>query len=127
VAETNVEKARRCLEAALRGDLGPIAELLDDDVKWHGGDPSAVGACHNRTEALRFMRQSDVIRNARFEVVDVIGAGDTVVLVMRPLATSGTDATAVANLTTFHDGKITEIVHYPNVDDALAAAGQIHG
>ena len=29
----------------------------------------------------------------------------------------------VANLTTFRDGKVIEMVHYPNPDDARAAAG----
>ena len=32
-------------------------------------------------------------------------------------------AALVANLTTCRDGKVVEIVHYPNADDALAAAG----
>src|SRR3954452_6725757 len=67
VAETNVETARRGFEAALRGALDAIGKLLDADVKWHGGDPSAPGACRNRDEALAFIRQSDVIRGGRFE------------------------------------------------------------
>ena len=29
----------------------------------------------------------------------------------------------VANLTTFRDGKVVEIVHYPDANDALAAVG----
>jgi hypothetical protein len=29
----------------------------------------------------------------------------------------------VANLTTFRDGKVVEMVHYENPDDARAAAG----
>jgi ketosteroid isomerase-like protein len=53
VSESNVEMARRGYDAALRGDLDVIGEMLDPDVKWHAGDPSAVDACHNRAEALQ--------------------------------------------------------------------------
>ena len=122
MAESNVEAARRGFDAALRGDLDTISELLDPEVKWHGGDPSWPGACHNRTEALAFMRQSDVIRGGRVELVDVVGVGDKVVVIMRPPSNDEEPAPVVANLTTFRDGKVVEMVHYPNADDALAAA-----
>ena len=122
VNETNVEIARRGFEAALRGDLDAIGEILDADVKWHGGDPSALGACHNRDEALAFMRESDVIRGGRFELVDVVDFGDQVVVVIRPPSDAAEPAAPVANLTTFCDGKVIEMVHYPDVNDALAAA-----
>ena len=121
MAETNVETARRGFEAALRGDLDAIGELLDPDVKWHGGDPSAPGACRNRDEALAFMRQSEVIRSGRFELVDVVGVGDRVAVIMRPPRDGDEPAPLVANVTTFRDGKVVEMVHYPNADDALAA------
>jgi ketosteroid isomerase-like protein len=54
--------------------------------------------------------------------VNVVGAGDKVVVIMRPPSEGDEPAPAVANLTTFRDGKVVEIVHYPNPDDALAAA-----
>jgi len=123
VAETNVESARLGFEAALRGDLDAIGELLDPNVKWHGGDPSAPGACRNRDEALAFMRHSKVIRGGRFELVDVVGVGDRVAVIMRPPSERDEPAPLVANLTTFRDGRVVEIVHYPNADDALAAVG----
>jgi len=121
VAETNVETARRGFEAALRGDLDAIGELLDPDVKWHGGDPSAHGACRNRDEALAFMRHSEVIRSGRFELVDVVGVGDRVAVIMRPPRDGDEPTPLVANVTTFRDGKVVEMVHYPNAADALAA------
>ena len=40
--ETNVEIVRRGYAAALRGDYDVLAGILDPDVRWHGGDPSAV-------------------------------------------------------------------------------------
>jgi ketosteroid isomerase-like protein len=122
VTESNVELARRGFAAALRGDLDAIAALLDPEVKWHGGDPDAVGACRNREQALEFMRQSEVIRGGRLELVDVVDAGEQVVVIMRPPPEGGRPAELVANLTTFCDGKVVEMVNYADPGDALAAA-----
>jgi ketosteroid isomerase-like protein len=117
--ESNVELARRGYEAAVRGDLDPIAELLDPEVKWHGGDPSNPAACHNRSEALAFMRAASARRGIG-DLVDIVDAGDRVVVIMQPRDRS---ADRVANLTTFRNGRVIEMVHFPNPDDALAAAG----
>jgi ketosteroid isomerase-like protein len=119
--ETNVELARRGWEAALRGDLDTIGELLHPDVKWHGGDPTAQGACHNRAEALEFMRHGR-FRRSRPELLDVIGVGDKVVVITQRPSEHG-DPIVTANLTTFRDGVAIEMVHYPDPQDALAAAG----
>lgn len=112
----NVELARRGYEAVLRGDLDAVAGVLHPEVTWHGGDPTDAMACHNRREALAFMRQA---RDGPGELVDVIDAGDQVVVVMRPRG----GERIVANLTRFRDGQVIEMVHYPEVADALAAAG----
>ena len=58
MAETNVDLAGRGFEAVLRGDLDLVGELLDPDVKWHGDDPSAPGACGNRRQALAFIQRA---------------------------------------------------------------------
>jgi hypothetical protein len=52
MSQTNVELARRGYEAALRGDLDAIRGFLDAEVKWHGGDPSAPGACQTVSKRL---------------------------------------------------------------------------
>jgi ketosteroid isomerase-like protein len=120
--ETNLERVRRGYEAALRGDLDVIRELLDPDVKWHGGDPFAPGVCRNRDQALAFMREAR--GGGRIgELVDVRAAGEQVVVIMRPPADAGEEAALAANLTTFRNGKVVEMVHYPDPQDALAAAG----
>ena len=118
----NVDIARRGFEAFVTGDLHAIGEFLDPDVKWHGGDPSAAGACTNREQALEFIRRARSRRRVG-ELVDVVDAGDKVVVIMRPPSEDGEPAALSANLTTFRDGKAIEIVHYPNPEDALAAAG----
>jgi len=122
MTDPNVELARRGYAAALRGDLDAVREFLDPDVKWHGGDLSAPGACHNRGQALEFIRQARE-RQPLGELVDVVGAGDKVVVTSRSASEAGEPAALSANLTTFRNGKAIEMVHYPDPDDALAAAG----
>jgi ketosteroid isomerase-like protein len=121
MSESNADLARRGYEAAVRGDLDFIGGLLAPDVVWHGGDPNDVGACHDREEALHFMRQA-FARGGVGELVDVIDAGDRVVVIMQPPSTAGRQVALIANLSTFRDGKVIEMVHYPDPDDALAAA-----
>jgi ketosteroid isomerase-like protein len=111
MAESNTELARRGYEAASRGDLDTVRELLHPSVKWHGGDPSALSACHNRVEAAEFMRQAPGRRGVG-ELVEVVGAGDEVVVILRPLGGEGEESALSANLTTFRDGKAIEMVHY---------------
>jgi ketosteroid isomerase-like protein len=59
------------------------------------------------------------------ELVDVVDAGDKVVVIMRPPSEDGQQASLSANLTTFRDGKVIEMVHYANPEDALAVAGAL--
>jgi len=122
MSESNVDLARRGYEAVVRGDLEAVRELLDPDVKWHGGDPTAEYACRNREQAIAFMRQART-RAAMGEPVELIDAGEKVIVIMRRTADDGQSTELVANLTTFRDGKVVEMVHYPNPDDARAAAG----
>jgi ketosteroid isomerase-like protein len=104
-----------------RGDFEAVGELLDPDVKWHGGDPNAEYACHNRKQALQFMLQARA-RQPQAEVVEMIEAGDKVVVILQRIDDDG-EPELVANLTTFRDGKVVEMVHYQNPADARAAAG----
>jgi ketosteroid isomerase-like protein len=120
--ETIGESARRGYEAALRGDLGAVREFLDPEVRWHGGDPNASGACRNRDEALAFMRQARERRRIG-ELVDVIESGERVVVIMRRAGTGDEPRACSANLTTFRNGRAVEMVHYPDPADALEAAG----
>jgi ketosteroid isomerase-like protein len=120
VSQSNVELVRSGYEAAARGDFDTIASMLAPDVKWHGGDPSAPEACHNQQEALAFMQQAHA-RGRLGELVDVVDAGERVVVILRPRPAPGEQEALSANVTTFRDGKVVEMVHYPSPDDALAA------
>jgi ketosteroid isomerase-like protein len=122
MSAANVQLARRGYEAAARGDLEALRDFLDPEVRWHGGDPSAPEACRNREQAIEFMRRAQGRRGIG-ELVDVIDAGDQVVVIMRSKPEGAEPAALSANLTTFRDGKAVEMVHFPDPEDALAAAG----
>ena len=105
----------------MRGDLDALEEILDPDVKWHGGNPAE--GCQDRVQTLAFMRKNWMRRGAPpGEVVELLGAGDKVVVIIRRTDGDG-EPELVANLIRFRDGKVVEMVHYPNPDDARAAAG----
>ncbi len=56
-------------------------------------------------------------------MLDARSAGEKVVVVIGPPSEDGEQAAPVANVTTFRDGRAVEMVHYPDPEDALAAAG----
>ena len=122
MSRENVELARAGYAAVARGDLDYVAGLLDPNVRWHGGDSSAEGACHGREQALEFMRAA-AGRGVIGRLIDVIDVGDHVVVVMQPRARGGEQAPLRANITTFRAGRIVEMVAYESPEAAMAAAG----
>lgn len=122
MSTSNIERARAGFAAIQRGDLDEIAELLDPEVKWHGGDPTAEGACQNRRQALEFMRQG--LRLGRVgQLVDAIDVGDDrVVIVMQPPDEAGVTPPRRANITRFRDGRVVEMIAFESPEAALAHA-----
>lgn len=121
MSPTNIELVRRGFEALRRGDLSAADALLDENVKWHWGDPTAEGACRNRQQAMAFMRRPD--RLGPGELVDMIDAGDRVVVILQPPPVDDRPQPLRAQITTFRNGKIIEMAGYPTVEAALSAAG----
>lgn len=125
MSTANVELARQGYEALKGGDWDTIAAMLDENVKWHWGDPTANGACRSRSEVLAYMRRPQ--RRGPGELVDVIDAGDRVVVITRGVSPEDHEPEALhAQITTFRGGKVVEMVGYPTVQAALAAVGVEH-
>lgn len=121
MAESNADLVRRGWDAALRGDLDTVASMLAAGVSWHGGNPADPGSCHNRSEALRYMRRARR-QGPLPEVTDVVEVGDKVVVTLRRPGAGGEEPTLVANVTTIREGKVVEMVHFESPAEALAAA-----
>jgi ketosteroid isomerase-like protein len=120
---SNVDVARAGFAAIARGDFDAISEFLDPDVTWHGGNPA--DGCQNRKQALAWIRgRGDRKAGPMPELLDVVAAGDRVAVIMQP-APTGEDPQPrrTANLATFRDGRVVEMVHYDDAADALAALG----
>jgi len=121
---SNIELARQGFNAAARGDFDAIGELLDPQVKWHGGDPTAAGSCQNRQQAVRWMRAMATRRGGPLpDLIEVVDAPpDRVVVIMRvPGAPHDPAAQTTANVATFRGGKVVEMVHFADAADALAS------
>jgi hypothetical protein len=126
MAAGDVELLRRAWEAFSRGDLDAATEVMDPQVRWHGaGEPDAEGACHNREEALAFIRRA-LDDGVTAEALDFRDAGDRVVVIVHTHAPPEWEQSPEPHgeLVTVRDGKVTEIVVYPTVDEALAAAAR---
>jgi ketosteroid isomerase-like protein len=112
----DTQLVRRGFEAVARGDLDTVAELLDPAVRWHGADDDETG-CHNRDEALDFIRDATA-RGVSVELLDVQPVGDHVVATLK-----GDNRPAPhGELVTVRNGKVTEMVVYETPEDAAAAA-----
>jgi ketosteroid isomerase-like protein len=123
----SLDIVQRTLDAAERRDWETLAELLHPDVRWHGaGDDE--GGCHDRGEALAFMRRA-FDEGAEVRVERLVEAGELVVAAMgraRPGA-DGVDYETGPHgmLVRVRDGRIVELTVYPSPDEAVEAASAL--
>jgi ketosteroid isomerase-like protein len=121
VSEANVVIARNAYEAIARGDGHPTWDMLDAAVTSRSADALAGGARHGRRDVLKFMRRA-VDDGSAGELVDVIDAGSQVIVVLRPPLLGGVQPAMRANLATFRDGRVIEMVAYRSLGAALLAS-----
>lgn len=122
----DVELVRRGFEAVVCRDLETVRRMLDPTVSWRGVDDATnEDGCHNREEALAFIRQA-VEQGVVIDLLYVRAAGDRVLVALK---TSGGDMGDDAEvephgeLVTVRDGKIVEILVFASLESALSAAG----
>ena len=122
MSESNVELVRAGFEAAARGDLTAIEALLDENVYW--GNPEG-GGCRNREQALEWM-SVPIANGVQVCVLDAreLEDGRILVVLQRNVPREGETEPPPphAQLVRFRDGKAVEMLVYPDVDEAVAAA-----
>jgi ketosteroid isomerase-like protein len=126
MAEADVQLVRGAFDAFARCDVDAAAEALAPEVRWYAaGNPDGEGACHDRADAAAFLRRA-LAEGMTAELLDVRDAGDRLVAVIHTHAPPEWERSSPephGELVTVRAGKVTEIVIYPTVEDALAAAG----
>ena len=121
MADSDVEVVRRGFEAVARRDFEAVSRLLDSDVTWHGAeDKDNEGGCHNRDEALAFIRGA-LKQGISIELQGVRDLGDRVLAVLQTTG-AGAKADSHGELVSVRDGKVVGLVVYATVEEAVAAA-----
>jgi ketosteroid isomerase-like protein len=123
MSATDIAMLREAWEAFARGDIDAATEVLDPDVRWYGaGDPNAEGACHSREDARAFIRRA-VADGVSTELLDIQDFDGRYVLTLQAhVPADWGEREPHGELVTIRDGKVVEMVVYPTVEDALAAA-----
>ena len=124
MSQTDIALVRRAWNAFARGDVDAAVEAFDSQVRWHGaGEPDSEGACHSRQDAEAFIRGL-LADGVSAELLDIREAGDRLVALvqMRYPASGDGQPPPHGELITVRDGKVTQMLSYPTLEDAQAAA-----
>jgi ketosteroid isomerase-like protein len=130
MSQENVEIVADTIAAFNRGDLDAGSDYWTDDLDYRSaqGAPDDPGPIHGK-EAMRTYVEDwlDTFDDFRGEVIELIDAGDDVIVVMRiggraKLTGVETDLTFAA-IYTIRDGKIARGREYWTREQALEAAG----
>jgi ketosteroid isomerase-like protein len=113
-------RARDALAAWQAGDLSALEPLLAPDAEllwWEPGDWD----CHGRETVLDTLRDR-ARRGAGKARVDLIEAGDSLVVARRGMVRQGPEAgTRPATLVTFSKGRVVSMRQFRSREEALAA------
>lgn len=123
MSEADIAMLRRAWEAFTRGDIDAATEIMDPDVRWSGaGDPDAEGACHSRTDARAFIHRA-LADGVGTELLDIEDFDGRYVLTLHAQAPADRgEREPHGEIVTVCDGRVVEMVVYPTIEDALAAA-----
>jgi len=104
-------RLRSAYEAMRSGDVAPLAELMDEKIRWIGseglGNPPPE--CHGREEATAVLRRAVEWMAAR-DIETVAMAGDRILAVAYWNQDQGPPSVdRVYNLLTMRDGRIAKI------------------
>jgi uncharacterized protein len=124
VSQADARLVRDAWEAFARGDVDAAVAAFEPQVRWYAaGDPDGDGACHCRDDATAFIRRA-LADGLTAELLDIRDAGDHLVAVIHTHVPPDWQPTPEPHgeLVSVRDGKVTEMVVYPAVEDALAAA-----
>jgi ketosteroid isomerase-like protein len=134
MSQENIDLVLAGYQAFLAGDFEAIAELLDEEVEWHGPQSGELGGAQRETVLEVLAQRLD--RLPRVVLERCVGVGDQVVVYFRasqtqpdpdddrPLQTRRSFTIGrYAGVITIRDGRVVRIQDYPHVHAALDAVG----
>lgn len=123
MGSVDVELVRSGYEAFARRDFDALSELLAADVRWHGHDEEdPLGGCRSRHQVINFILAA-LEQGLTVEVLDVREAGDQVLVVLQAdREDEDGEPMPHGELVSVRDGKITAMIVYRTVDEAVQAA-----
>ena len=105
------------------------ADFMHPDVEWHN-DPKWPGASvHRGIDAVRrdLARQREAWGEARYEPVEILRAGDRIVVLIDMIVTGRSSGVPIhvegAHILTLRDGKVAKVQAFTDRERARAAAG----
>ena len=125
----NVEIIRRVYEAVARGDLGAASAYVHPEIEFHTYAESPAAGVYRGGDAVRKYNEElfEQFESVRFEIEEVVDAGERVVLVSTQHAVpKGGQSEIDVRMTevwTIRDGLLAERHSYSTRAEALQAAG----
>jgi ketosteroid isomerase-like protein len=130
MADTRLDLVQRGLEAMERGDIDPIVDAADDDIKFVNPDTALEPGTREGREGYRAALQAmlDAFDHLRFQLDRMHETGDHVVVVGSFTGrgrASGVefDAQPFAVVVTFRGERVVRYEWFNRAEEALAAAG----
>jgi uncharacterized protein len=129
MSEENVERVRQGFEALARGDLESVIASMHPDIVWDVSRRQLEPAVYHGRDGVReFLASlSEVWSEQRFEPVEYLDAGDSVVVTMRFVSTSRATGLKVSATAIYvwelRDGQAVRATMFQREDEALRAAG----
>lgn len=124
MAAADAQLLRRAWDAFAVGDIEAATQALDPQVRWYGADePHAEGSCHSRDDAVAFIQRA-LADGVSAELLDLCEVGDRLVAIIQTHVPPewGETPPPHGEVVNVRDGKVIEMVVYPTVDEAVAAA-----
>jgi ketosteroid isomerase-like protein len=135
MSQENVEIVRTLAEGFQRRQHERAFEFYDPEIEWDASRvaemlPDNAGVYHGHEGVRTYWRNwLSAWSDLRFEIQDVVDAGDEVVLLIRNQRQWGrhsgleTEFPPYAMVFTFRDGKVIRLRHFLDQQMALEAAG----
>ena len=129
MAQENIEIVRRAVEAYAREGLDASMRFSTPEIEWSTTDAAMGEAFYRGHDGVRrfFASFDDEFDDLRFDVEDLLDAGEAVILTLR-IGGRGKASGATVELTAFYvcslrDGMIYRVRTYTERAEALKAAG----